>query len=100
MKENYEMAEKLGLPVSARKFDRHVFQKIPYFPSLDENQFEADNKSNDSDNGENQEEAILGRYLFNGEKVYLVVGKLKVFKAKYSETEPSLTVHGKYLIGD
>ena len=88
MKENHEMAKKLGLPVSARKFDRHVPQKVPDFPSLDEHHIEADNESNDSDDGEKQEEAILERDLLNGEEVYLVVGKSKVFKAKYSETEP------------
>ena len=43
MKENYEMAKKLGLPVSARKFDRHVPQIAPDFPSLNEDQIEDGN---------------------------------------------------------
>ena len=42
-------------------FDRHVPQKGPDFPGLDEHQIEADNESNDSDDGEKQEEAILGK---------------------------------------
>lgn len=100
IKENFEIAKKLGLPVNPRKFDRHVPRKDPAFQIIEEDQDEEEDEDeegdNDSDISEELTEITAERELLNDEEVYLVVNNLEVFKAKYSKTDSSSTVHGKY----
>ena len=95
IKENTDFARKLGLlPISQRKFDRHV----PRMAAVDARREESFSTSHEDDSDsdkENHEE----RELIDGEEVHLIKNDIEIFKAKFQETEPlKSTVHGKFLL--
>ena len=80
IKDNEDFARQLGLPVSKRKFDRHVPRVTQYSEDDDEDQVVVEEQ----------------RDLLNGEQVYLLHNNKPLFKAKFEETDSSNnTVHGK-----
>ena len=93
--DNNKTLRELGLPVSQRKFDRHV----PHVSTAasDENpSWSDDSASSDSEEEENNEKiANQNTELMNGEEVYLMKNGNEIFKARYEETQGDLsTVHG------
>ena len=66
----------------ARKFSRHIANILPLSN-------ESDEAEKSDDNNENE------KPLADGEEVYLLYDKIKVFSAKYEKTSPeATTVHG------
>ena len=78
IRKNKEVLKELGLPVSKRKFDRHV-------PNTD--------KAVESNCTSPQKEEIQSEQLVNGEEVYLLIEGKEIFKATFDSNETD-TVHG------
>ena len=79
IRKNKEVLKELGLPVSKRKFDRHV-------PNTD--------KAVESNCTSPQKEEIQSEQLVNGEEVYLLIEGKEIFKATSFDSNETDTVHG------
>ena len=78
IRKNKEVLKELGLPVSKRKFDRHV-------PNTD--------KAVESNCISPEKEEIHSEQLVNGEEVYLLIEGKEIFTATFDSNETD-TVHG------